>query len=51
MLTNPLFRQILNVLTIDCDLAFLRIIEPEQQVDDGAFTRTGMTNQSHRLTL
>ncbi|MNP71429.1 hypothetical protein D3C76_1678180 [compost metagenome] len=29
MFANPLFRQIFDVLTVNRDLAFLRIIEPE----------------------
>ncbi|MNN98453.1 hypothetical protein D3C81_2178480 [compost metagenome] len=51
MLANPLLRQVLDRLTINCNAALLRIIETEQQIDNRAFTRAGMTYESDGLTL
>ncbi|MNN56592.1 hypothetical protein D3C81_1715320 [compost metagenome] len=51
MLADPLLRQLRYRLSVDRDRAFLRVIKPEEQVDDRAFAGARVTDQRNGLTL
>lgn len=49
MTAQPLLRQILDLLPVNRYASLLRIIEAEQQVDDGAFAGAGMAHKGDSL--
>ncbi|MMZ65998.1 hypothetical protein D1872_284500 [compost metagenome] len=51
MLPDPLFRQVFDGLAVDGDRSLLRVVKPEQQVDDRAFSRSGVAHEGDGLTL
>ena len=50
LLAQAVLRDVMDVLSIQQDFSFVQVVKTQQQIDDGAFTRAGASDQADFFT-